>query len=111
MIHGYNELNNSIINILEKISSVVHSSKEQEKGIGYINNSIQDIDKAIRNNTQLTEEINKIAIESNNISQQLVEMNDKVEFIGKSDILIRGDKSKDLYKGIERRENKLYKAL
>jgi len=104
MINGYNELNHNILNIIERISSVVSASKEQELGIHSINNSIQDIDKTVRDNTDLSIEINKIAVQSNQIAKQLVDMNDKVIFIGKENIFIRGDKEIVSYVGIDRRE-------
>jgi len=108
MIYGYNQLNQNISNILEKISSVVSASKEQEIGINSINNSIQTIDKTVRDNTELSLEINEIAIQSNKIAQQLVEMNNKVKFIGKNEIYIRGDDKSQSYNGEERRE-KIFK--
>jgi len=104
MTKGYNELNDSIINILNKISTVVSASKEQELGIGSINNSIQEIDRTVSNNTDLSKEINIIAIQSNKIAKQLVDMNNEVEFIGKDTINIRGDEREQPYDGIDRRE-------
>ena len=69
--------------------SVYVAASAQGKGIGQINNSIQSIDHSTQVNASITDKVRHIAVQSHNIANQLVETNEKIEFIGKEDVLSR----------------------
>jgi methyl-accepting chemotaxis protein len=67
------------------LKDVTLSSKEQEKAIIQINDSISILDKNTQENAKVAHHTNEIAIQSNDISHKIVELANK-EFEGKEKI-------------------------
>jgi len=86
MIEGYTNLNNSISATTQLIANVETSSKNQQQKIIEINNSILDINTKIQQNATLADETQEIAIQTQNISDFILENVDKKDFIGKEDV-------------------------
>ncbi|MEA2049735.1 MAG: methyl-accepting chemotaxis protein [Campylobacterota bacterium] len=106
MQNEYNNLNLKISDTLELVEDIVTASKEQGLGIEQINASIQEIDHSTQINASITDKVRHIAVQSFNIAQQLVERNEEVEFVGKSEIKIR-KKEKDNFTGPNRRDDNI----
>ena len=85
----YDTLNLNITQTLELVEDIVNASKEQGLGIQQINDSIQDIDRSTQINASIAEKVKHISVQSYNISEQLVDSNKDVLFVGKEDIQIR----------------------
>ena len=98
----YLKLNENISQTLDLVDNIVMASKEQGKGIEQINNSIQSIDHSTQVNASITDKVRHIAVQSYNIANQLVNTNEKIEFIGKEEIQIR-KKSDSSFSGTDNR--------
>jgi len=85
MINGYATLNKNIDLTMNLLKDVTLSSKEQEKAIIQINDSISILDKNTQENAKVAHHTNEIAIQSNDISHKIVELANK-EFEGKEKI-------------------------
>jgi len=72
MILGFNKLNENISSTITLINSVTTSTKEQERGIIQINDSISTLDKQTQQNASIAQETNTIAQESHDIAEQIV---------------------------------------
>jgi len=77
MIVGYTKLNDNIILTMNLINDVTHSSKGQERSIGYINDSMSILNAQMQENASIAHETNKIADKSSFIAQRIVEEADK----------------------------------
>jgi len=106
MQEEYSDLNNKITDTLSLVDNIVHASKEQNIGIAQINDSIQNIDHTTQVNAQITERVKHIAVQSYNMAEQLVTVNDQYEFRGKENIKIRKRNPND-YQGKDRRDDKI----
>ena len=84
MIDGYTDLNKSISQTLELISSVESASKEQQSEIEQINNAITSLDRQTQQNASTTTATKDIAIQTQNIAQIIVNDVNEKEFIGKN---------------------------
>ena len=102
----YSELNHKITDTLSLVDNIVNASKEQNIGIGQINDSIQNIDHTTQVNAQITERVKHIAVQSYNMAEQLVSVNEKYEFNGKENIKIRKSHA-DNFNGDNRRDDKI----
>ena len=85
MINGYETLNSNIKLTMDLLKDVTISSKEQEKAIIQINDSISVLDKNTQENAKVARDTNDIALQSNDISHKIVELANK-EFDGKEKI-------------------------
>ena len=85
MINGYATLNRNIDLTMNLLKDVTVSSKEQEKAIMQINDSIAILDKNTQENAKIAQDTNSIALQSNEISLKIVEQANK-EFDGKEQI-------------------------
>lgn len=83
---GYDNLINDINETVMIINQVSLSSKEQETGISQISDAINEIDMAVQSNASVAFDVKTVAIESNKISQLIVENSRKIKFIGKEKI-------------------------
>jgi len=83
MIHGYNVLNTNIKNTVELIKDVVNASKEQEAGIIQINDAVALVDKGIADSANIANQTNKIAQETNQIANIIVQEAQSKEFKAK----------------------------
>ena len=88
MIEGYVSLNDNISKTTELIKNVEVASKEQQNGIEQINNAINQLDKEVQQNAQISGDTKDIAIKTKDISENILEDVDKKEFVGKNDIKI-----------------------
>ena len=104
MQNEYHNLNEKITKTLALVEDIVTASKEQGLGIEQINNSIQHIDHATQVNANITDKVRHIAIQSHNIAEQLVESNEKVQFIGKEEMQIRKGSGEN-FSGENRRDD------
>jgi methyl-accepting chemotaxis protein len=86
MIDGYTHLNNSIIKTLGIISSVERASKGQQIGIEQINNTIIQLDRQTQQNVNIASATQSIALQTQNIAQDIVAQANEKEFIGKQDV-------------------------
>jgi methyl-accepting chemotaxis protein len=83
MIDGYVLLNDSISKTLELISNVELATKEQQKGIEQVNNTIAELDKQTQQNASISNKTNDIAIQTQSIAKDIVDDVNNKEFIGK----------------------------
>ena len=86
MILGYNELNNNISKTIELISDVEDASKEQQKGIEQINDAVTNLDQQTQENASIASQSQDIANTTSTIAQDIVRDADEKEFIGKDQI-------------------------
>ena len=83
MIKGYLELNDNIKNTIKLISSVEVSSKEQQIGIEQINDAVNKQDQQTQKIANAASETYNIAMNTSNISTQIVNSSNEKEFRGK----------------------------
>ncbi len=88
MIEGYGSLLNNIQNATQKIDEIANASKEQEKGIRQINESINQLDKQSQQNASIASKTNDIAIQTDKIAKEIVNDANKKNFIGKEEVSI-----------------------
>ena len=86
MIEGYSNLNIDIDKTIELINEVAITSKKQQEGIVQINNSVKVLEKQIYTNSEISSKSNKIATETSNIANTIVEETSKKTFEGKESI-------------------------
>jgi len=104
MIDGYTHLNESISKTLDMISDVEMASKEQQKGIEQINDAVTKLDQQTQKNASVAQHTKDVAIQTQNISHDIVNDANEKEFIGKDDV-----KSKDI--GNSNLKNKKSKVI
>jgi len=83
MILGYNYLNENINKTIELISNVESASKEQESGIVQINDAINNLDQQTQQNASIANETKVIAQQTDEIAKFIVSEANEKEFIGK----------------------------
>ncbi|PLY10748.1 MAG: chemotaxis protein [Arcobacter sp.] len=86
MIDGYSNLNTDIDKTIELINEVAITSKEQQDGIIQINDSVQILEKQIFTNSEVSSKSNKIATQTSNIANTIVDEANKKSFEGKESI-------------------------
>ena len=86
MIDGYADLNESISKTLELIKNVEMASKEQQLGIEQINDAITELDQQTQQNASVASHTKDIAVQTQNISHDIVSDADEKEFIGKDSV-------------------------
>jgi len=86
MIDGYTHLNDSISITLELISDVETLTKEQFHGIEQINNAVTILDQQTQENASIANETKDIAIQTEQISKNIVSNANDKEFIGKDSV-------------------------
>ena len=91
MIEGYKHLNESISKTTDAISDVETASKEQQRGIVQINDTITQLDKQTQENASIAAQTNDIAIETDAVAKLVVSSADEKEFNGKDSV-----KAKDM---------------
>jgi methyl-accepting chemotaxis protein len=80
MINGFNELNENIDTTMTLIDKVASSTGEQEKSMVQINDTINSLDQATQNNTNLAGNINSLAHTTKELTTQLQLVIDKTSF-------------------------------
>jgi methyl-accepting chemotaxis protein len=88
MIEGYSKLNTNIDLTMNLLDGVTQASKEQEKAITQINDSIADLDKNTQQSAKIARDTNEVAQQSNDIAQKIVELSNK-EFDGKATLMAK----------------------
>jgi len=83
MIEGYGHLNEAISQTLDLISSVELASKEQLSSIEQINHAVAELDQQTQQNANVANTTKKIAVETRQISHDIVDDVNQKEFIGK----------------------------
>jgi len=83
MISGYSNLNTSIVKTMELIADVEMASKEQSAGIEQINNAVSQLDQQTQKNAVTAQKTKDIALETQSISETIVNSANEKEFIGK----------------------------
>jgi len=86
MIHGYEDLNNTITQTIELISDVETASKEQQMGIEQINDAINSLDKQTQQNAMIASQTKNVALQTDNIAKLVVQSANEKEFIGKETV-------------------------
>ncbi|MFW2613037.1 cache domain-containing protein [Aliarcobacter butzleri] len=80
MINGYTILNSKINETINLIEDVSRGSKEEEKGILQINDTINALDKATQSNASSAIDISGLASEVSNLSKNLLKIADRAKF-------------------------------
>ena len=80
MISGYDTLNTRINETIVLIEDVSQGSKEEEKGIIQINDTINTLDQATQVNANSATVISGLANEVTKLSENLLEIADKAKF-------------------------------
>ena len=80
MINGYTILNSKINETINLIEDVSKGSKEEEKGILQINDTINALDKATQSNASSAIDISRLASEVSNLSKNLLKIADRAKF-------------------------------
>ena len=88
MIHGYDFLNENIQNTIAVIEDVSASSKEQRTGIEQINDAIGGLDRQTQKNASTATHTKDIAVQTNNMAEEIVSDVNSKEFIGKNSATI-----------------------
>jgi len=86
MISGYTNLNQNISKIGSLIDDIENSSKEQKTSIEQINSAVNGLDQQTQQNARIAGETRDIAIDTDSISQKIVDDVNTKEFEGKEDI-------------------------
>ncbi|AXX95049.1 methyl-accepting chemotaxis protein [Arcobacter ellisii] len=71
MIEGYNELNENIVVTTKLIDDVATASKEQQKAMAQINDTVNSLDQATQQNAALASTINDMAVKTSILVTQL----------------------------------------
>ena len=91
MIQGYKSLNDSINSTINLISDVEMSSKEQLSGIEQINDAVNQLDQQTQQNAAISTQTNDIAMNLDEVAKLIVEDANQKEFEGKNEV-----KAKDI---------------
>ena len=86
MIDGYTSLNKNISKTIELISDVEMASKEQKLGIEQINNAVAQLDQQTQENAKIASQTKDVAMQTQNISHDIVNDANEKEFIGKDKV-------------------------
>ena len=86
MIKGYDVLNENISKTIEIISNVETASKEQQLGIGQINDAINSLDKQTQQNANIASQAHNVAVATDSVSKLIIKDADEKEFEGKSNV-------------------------
>ncbi|MEA3289278.1 MAG: methyl-accepting chemotaxis protein [Campylobacterota bacterium] len=86
MINGYTHLNDSISKTIELISNIESASKEQQQGIEQINDTVTQLDQQTQENASVASVARNIAVQTQQLAENIVEDVDTKEFEGKSSI-------------------------
>jgi methyl-accepting chemotaxis protein len=86
MIDGYTTLNESISKTLELINEVESSSKEQQRGIVQINDTVNSLDRQTQQNASIANETKSVAMQTDEIAKVVVRNADEKEFNGKNSV-------------------------
>lgn len=86
MIEGYHVLNENVSKTLELIKEVELASKEQQIGIEQINSAVAELDQQTQQNAQVAMQTKQIAQSTQSIAIDVVRDANEKEFIGKETV-------------------------
>jgi methyl-accepting chemotaxis protein len=72
MIDGYTGLNENIAKTLELISNVEIASKEQQKGIEQINDSVNALDQQTQQNASIANQTQDVAVQTDAMAKEIL---------------------------------------
>jgi methyl-accepting chemotaxis protein len=84
MLDGYEGLNKGITDTLSLIKDVESASKEQQTGIEQINDAISQLDQQTQQNSNIASETNDIVINTKELSEKIIEDVNSKNFDGKN---------------------------
>ncbi len=90
MIKGYHGLNENISKTIDLIKDVENASKEQQSGIEQINDAVSELDQQTQQNAAVANQTNDIAMQTDGIAKLIVSNADAKEFIGKDQVTAKG---------------------
>ncbi|MCT7518657.1 methyl-accepting chemotaxis protein [Aliarcobacter cryaerophilus] len=100
MIEGYKNLNNNISSTMNLISDIENASKEQLLGIEQINDAVNQLDQQTQQNAMVASQSHDIAQSTDEIAKLIVQDANQKEFEGKNEV-----KAKDVGIKKERKEH------
>jgi len=86
MINGYTHLNTSIKQTIDLISDIETASKEQQLGIEQINDAVSHLDQQTQQNANVASATKTIAVQTQQIAEDIVNDANEKEFDGKDTI-------------------------
>lgn len=104
MIQGYETLNENINSTTALIDSVSNDTNEQQIKVAQINSAISQIDQSTQENAKVAAETNIVAQQASDIAQKIVEDASNKKFDGKEKVKIRKKVIDPNYRGPERRK-------
>ncbi|QNM91228.1 methyl-accepting chemotaxis protein [Aliarcobacter cryaerophilus] len=99
MIQGYKSLNDSINSTINLISDVEMSSKEQLSGIEQINDAVNQLDQQTQQNAAISTQTNDIAMNLDEVAKLIVEDANQKEFESKNEVKAKNAGIKKEVKG------------
>ncbi|WP_141055596.1 methyl-accepting chemotaxis protein [Aliarcobacter cryaerophilus] len=100
MIEGYKNLNSNISSTMNLISDIENASKEQLLGIEQINDAVNQLDQQTQQNAMVASQSHDIAQSTDEIAKLIVQDANQKEFEGKNEV-----KAKDVGIKKERKEH------
>jgi len=91
MIAGYTDLSDNINSTIELINDATNYSKEQQKAIEQINQTVQNLDQRTQGNAQIAQDTYAISIQSDEIAKEILNDVNSKEFKEKDSIEINKD--------------------
>ena len=85
MKKGYEYLNESIVKTIDLIKNVENASKEQTLGIEQINDAVSELDRQTQQNANIANNTQQIALQTQNIANDVVRDAEEKEFSGKNE--------------------------
>ena len=89
MKDDYQGLNDNIAQTVELIETMVSANKEQSIGIAQVEDALNEIDKAVQQNSSVSDDVSTISSQVYNVSKKILETSNQASFIGKEEIEIR----------------------
>ncbi|WWW12763.1 methyl-accepting chemotaxis protein [Arcobacter cryaerophilus gv. pseudocryaerophilus] len=86
MIDGYKNLNNNISSTMNLISDIENASKEQLLGIEQINDAVNQLDQQTQQNAMVASQSHDIAQSTDEIAKLIVQDANQKEFEGKNEV-------------------------
>ncbi|MFA7086438.1 MAG: methyl-accepting chemotaxis protein [Aliarcobacter sp.] len=86
MIEGYKNLNNNISSTMNLISDIENASKEQLLGIEQINDAVNQLDQQTQQNAMIASQSHDIAQSTDEIAKLIVQDANQKEFEGKNEV-------------------------
>ena len=89
MQKGYDTLIDNMEETVSYIDQIVEAGKEQAKGVEQIEDSLNNIDAAVQENSSISDDVSYIANQTYKVAMNILERSNKAQFKGKDQIRIR----------------------